>query len=167
MIACPEDRLEELYRLRASVWLSEGAKPSAFGDGRWTDARDASRQHWIAICNGTVIGGASLSIHASLADVEEPEAYLPYDLPQRGPVAAPARVIVNRVWRGRSPVFALLDAQDRASRAAGAALAVRQASRRMQPLLERRGWRHHGPAPFDPRFPHEQFAVMSWVPGPP
>jgi hypothetical protein len=58
----------------------------------------------------------------------------------------------------------LLDRQDAAARAAGAVLAVRQASPGMRRLLERRGWQAHGPGPVDPRFPGVEFTVMSLVP---
>lgn len=165
VIRCPPQQREALYRLRASVWLEEGADPSAFSGGFWTDARDESRQHWVALHEGEVVAGASLSIHGSLRDVEEAQAYLVYSLPDRSPIAAPARVVVRRDWRGRGVLQKLLDAQDEAALAAGAVLAVRQASRMMRPLLERRGWRYHGPGPQDPRFPCETFSVMSFQPG--
>lgn len=102
IMSCPPDRLDALFRLRASVWLAEGAAPEAFVDNRWTDARDAARQHWIALHQGDVVAGASLSIHASLREAEEAEAYLAYGLPEAGPVAVPARVIVRRDWRARA-----------------------------------------------------------------
>ncbi|GMW06903.1 MAG: GNAT family N-acetyltransferase [Gammaproteobacteria bacterium] len=165
IIACPPERREALYRLRAAVWLDEGASPAAFDAGQWTDARDATRRHWIALHQDEVIAGASLSIHDGLRQVEEAEAYLAYDLPEDGPVAVPARVVVHRDWRGRGVVQRLLDIQEEAARDSRAVLAVRQASRMMRPLLARRGWRYHGPGPQDPRFPREQFAVMSWLPG--
>lgn len=167
VIPCPPERLDELYRLRAAVWIGEGADPAAFPAGHWSDARDARRRHWIALHDGVVVAGASLSLHRALHEIEEAEAYAPYGLPDDGPVAAPARVVVRRDWRGRGIVGQLLDAQDGAAREAGALLAVRQASRMMRPLLARRGWRYHGPAPHDPRFPGEEFSVMSLVPGPP
>ncbi len=162
IISCPPEQRGALFRLRARVWLAEGAAPKAFGaDGRWTDARDAERQHWVALHEGEVVAGASLSIHANLREAEEAEAYLAYGLPETGPIAAPARLIVRRDWRGRGLAQKLLEVQEQAARAAGASLAVRQASHMLRPLLERRGWHCHGPAPLDARFPLERFSVMS------
>ena len=158
---CPPGRLDELFRLRASVWLAAGADPTAFPDGRWQDARDAGRQHWIAIANDEIVGGASLGICATLADMHQPEAYHGAGLATAGVVAAPDRLVVRADWRGRYVVQRLLEAQEAAARAAGAVIAARQASRMLRPILLRRGWREHGPAPHDARFPHEQFTVMS------
>ena len=163
VIPCPQERREELYRLRATVWVAEGADPAAFVGGAWTDPRDTQRRHWIVIHEGEVIAGASLSVHPTLHEVEEAEAYFAYHLSAWGPVAAPARVIVHPEWRGRGLAEQLLGAQDEAAREAEAILAVRQASRAMRRLLERRGWQYHGPGPFDARFPHEEFGVMSLV----
>jgi GNAT superfamily N-acetyltransferase len=165
VIPCPPEHREALYRLRARVWVEGGADPAAFAGGRWSDPRDELRRHWIALHEGEVVAGASLSIHPCLREVEEAEAYLGFGLPEAGAVAAPARVVVRRDWRGRGLLQRLLDAQDEAARAAGAALAVRQASRMMRPLLLRRGWRYHGPGPHDSRFPREEFSVMSFLPG--
>jgi len=161
LMHCPPDELDALFRLRASVWVNEGADRAAFSQGLWTDDRDAMRQHWIVVGAGEIVAGASFSVHASLRDVEEAAAYLAYGLPEAGPVAAPARVVIRRDWRGRGVLRMLLDAQDQAAFEAGAVLAVRQASSRMRVALVRRGWRHHGPSHHDRRFPLESFAVMS------
>jgi hypothetical protein len=158
---CPADRLDELFRLRASVWLAAGADPAAFPDGRWQDARDARRQHWIAVAGDEVVGGASLGVYATLDDMHQPEAYHGVGLVTPGPVAGPDRLVVRADWRGRYVVQRLLDAQETAARASGAVIAARQASRMLRPILLRRGWREHGPAPHDARFGGEQFTVMS------
>lgn len=160
---CPPSRLTELFRLRATVWLEQGAIPDAFPNGEWRDALDDRRQHWVALVAGEIVGGASLTIHASLDSVHQVETYRLYAIPEHGPIAAPDRVVVRRDWRGRGIVQRLLDLQDTTARAAGAILAVRQASAMLKPLLLRRGWRDHGPALPDARFPREEFSVVSLV----
>lgn len=150
-----------MFRLRAAVWIGEGADPAAFPGGEWRDARDASRLHWIILDDERVVATASFSIHSELAAVEEGEVYFAAGLSTTGQVAAPARVTVAATHRGRGLAPALLDVQDAAAVAAGAVLAVRQASPSMRRLLERRGWREHGPGPWDARFPSVQFTVMS------
>lgn len=158
---CDPLRLGELYALRARVWIGEGADPAAFPRGLWTDAHDPHRLHWVALDHGRLVGGASLGLHATLAEVDEPEAYRMMPPPPPGLIAAPARVVVEPDHRGGGIAQALLDRQDAAARAAGAVIAVRQASPAMRRLLERRGWRVHGPGPADPRFPGVDFTVMS------
>jgi hypothetical protein len=149
-----------MFRLRASVWIGEGADPTAFPGGEWRNERDASRLHWIVLDGDRVVATASLGICAALADVEEGDAYVRAGLSSPGPVAAPARVTVAADCRGRGLVQDLLNVQDAAAVEAGAVLAVRQASPSMRPLLERRGWQAHGPGPWDARFP-VQFTIMS------
>lgn len=160
VVACPPERLAEMFRLRAAVWIHEGADPAAFPDGEWREPRDASRLHWIAIDQDRVVATASLSLHAQLADVEEGHVYLEANLASSGPVAAPARLTIAPEYRGGRLARALLDAQDAAAAGAGATLSVRQASPSLRPMLERRGWIAHGAGPVDPRFP-VLFTVMS------
>ena len=161
-LECPAERLPELYALRATVWLAEGAYPGAFPKGTWSDHHDSFRRHWIVLNDdGRVVAGASLAIYEHLRQIDEPEAYEKYALATEGPVAAPARVVVHPANRASGIAQRLLDVQDDAARAAGATLAVRQASPVMRRLLERRGWHHHGPGPEDPRFPRTEFSVMS------
>jgi len=160
LMPCPPERLNEMFRLRATVWIGEGADPASFPDGEWRNERDASRLHWIVLEEDRVVATASLGLYTRLVDVEEGEAYVSAGLLSLGPVAAPARVTVAAGCRGRGLVRALLDAQDTAAIEAGAVLAVRQASPAMRPLLERRGWQTHGPGPSDARFP-VQFTIMS------
>jgi GNAT superfamily N-acetyltransferase len=161
IVPCPSERLAEMFRLRATVWIGEGTDPAAFPRGEWRDERDASRMHWIALAGDRVVGTASLSIHRTLDEVEEGEVYVKAGLSVADLVAAPARVTVHADHRGRGLVDALLDVQDGAARAAGAAMSVRQASPSMRRILERRGWRVHGPGPWDWRFPTIGFTVMS------
>jgi predicted GNAT family N-acyltransferase len=160
VVACPPERLTEMFRLRAAVWIHEGANPAAFPEGEWREPRDASRLHWIVIDKNRVVATASLSLHSELADVEEGHVYLEARLSSSGPIAAPARVTIAPEYRGGGLVRALLDAQDAAAVESGATLCVRQASPTLRPLLERRGWIAHGAGPVDPRFP-VLFTVMS------
>jgi len=161
IVFCEPERLPDLYALRARVWVGEGADPAAFPEGRWSDGHDPHRRHWVALDGTRIIAGASLGIHPTLAELDEPEAYWMLDLAGAGPIAAPARVVVDAAYRGSGLAQALLDRQDEAARAAGALLAVRQASPPMRRLLERRGWEYHGAGPTDPRFPGTEFSVMS------
>jgi len=161
IVSCDPDRLTELFELRARVWIAEGADPSAFPDGAWSDAADAHRIHWVVLDRERIVAAASTCFHSTLAEVEEPEAYLSIPTPPPGIIAVPARVVVDGAYRGRGIAESLLNRQDQAARDAGAGLAVRQASPAMKRILERRGWRDHGPAPADPRFPTTQFCVMS------
>jgi acetyltransferase (GNAT) family protein len=160
VVACPPERLTEMFRLRAAVWIHEGADPAAFPGGEWREPRDASRLHWIAVDQNRVVATASLSLHSQLADVEEGHVYLQAELSSSGPVAAPARLTIAPEYRGGGLVRALLDAQDAAAAESGATLSVRQASPSLRPVLERRGWIAHGAGPIDPRFP-VLFTVMS------
>ncbi len=161
LVVCPPERLAEMFRLRAAVWTADEADPAAFPGGEWRDERDALRLHWIVLNEDRVVAAASLSLHASLAEVEEGEVYLRAGLSSPGPIAALARVTVSADCRGRGLAQALLDAHDGAALEARATLAVCQASPSMRRLLERRGWREHGPGPWDARFPGVQFTVMS------
>lgn len=161
LTVCPPERMAEMFRLRAQVWIGEGADPAAFPEGAWRDDRDAARLHWIVLDEDRVVATASLTVHAALADVEEGEVYLCTGLSHRTPIAAPARVAVAADYRGRGLAQALLDAQDAAARAANAVVAVRQASPPMRRLLNRRSWAEHGPGPWDARFPGVPFTVMS------
>lgn len=158
---CDPSRFDELFAFRASVWIAEGADPSAFPGGSWSDAEDAHRIHWIALDDNRIIGAASIGFHSALSEVPEPEAYVAVPACQPGVIAAPARVVVDGAYRGLGVASDLLDHQDKAARDAHAVLAVRQASPAMKRLLERRGWRDHGPGPADPRFPGVSFTVMS------
>ncbi|PKQ16486.1 MAG: hypothetical protein CVT67_04975 [Actinobacteria bacterium HGW-Actinobacteria-7] len=161
IVLCDPDRLKDLFEFRARVWIGEGVDPLAFPDGAWSDAADAHRIHWTVLDDRRIVGAASTCFHATLAEVEEPEAYILLPTPPAGVIAVPARVVVDPAYRGRGIAAALLDTQDQAARDAGAGLAVRQASPAMARILERRGWRDHGPAPADPRFPTTAFRVMS------
>jgi GNAT superfamily N-acetyltransferase len=161
IVACEGSRLAQLYEFRARVWTDEGADPLAFPGGSWSDDRDASRLHWVALDGDRIVGAASLGLCTSLAEMEEPEAYAALPTPPRGTIAAPARVVVDAAYRGRGLADALLDRQDAAAREAGAVIALRQASPAMVRILERRGWCSHGPGPADPRFPGVVFTVMS------
>lgn len=161
VVLCDPDRLRELYELRARVWIEEGADPAAFPDGSWSNAADAHRTHWVVLDDDRIVGGASASFHSTMADLEEPEAYVAIPTPPPGIIAAPARVVVDSAYRGQGIAGALVDRQDQTARDAGAVLAVRQASPAMTRILERRGWRDHGLAPADARFPGIPFAVMS------
>jgi hypothetical protein len=161
LLECPPDRLDELFRLRCTVWLGEGADPAAFPDREWRDPIDGIRRHWIALSGGQVVAVASLSVHASFEEIHQGEAYLQYGLYSEGPIAAPARVAVLRGHRSLAVINGLLGQQDAAAREAGAVLAVRQASPRLRPHLLRRGWREHGPGLSDARFPGVLFTVMS------
>lgn len=167
VVRCPPERLGELFALRARVWILEGADPSAFAEGRWTDGHDEHRAHWVVLEGGRLIAGASMSMHETLTELDEPEAYAGLELPANGRIAAPARVIVDTAYRGTGIAQALLDAQDHAARAGGAVIAVRQASPAMRRLLERRGWQSHGPGPADARFPGVEFSVMTLALGNP
>jgi GNAT superfamily N-acetyltransferase len=149
-----------MFKLRAAVWIAEGADPTAFPGGEWREPRDESRLHWIVLDQNRVVATASLSLHSELADVEEGDVYLQASLSSSGPVAAPARLTIAAEYRGRGLVRALLDAQDAAAIESGATLAVRQASPSLRPVLERRGWTAHGAGPIDARFP-VLFTVMS------
>jgi GNAT superfamily N-acetyltransferase len=162
VLDCPPERLEELFALRARVWIDEGADPRAFPAGQWSDAHDPHRQHWMVLdAAGAMIAGASLAVHTSMDDVDEAAAYRSVPFAGPGLVAAPARVVVVAAHRGAGLAQSLLDRQDEAARAAGAVIAVRQASPAMRRLLERRGWRYHGAGPADARFPGVAFSVMS------
>jgi GNAT superfamily N-acetyltransferase len=161
IIRCDADRLVDLFAFRARVWTEEGADPSAFPGGSWSDAADDRRMHWIALVEDRIVGAASISFHDSLAEVDEPHAYRMLASPQAGIIAAPARVVVDGAHRGRGIADAMLDRQDQAAREAHAVFAVRQASPAMRRLLLRRGWREHGPGPADARFPGVVFSVMS------
>lgn len=161
VLVCPAARLDDVFRLRAAVWIGDGADPAAFPDAEWRDERDPRRLHWIVEDDGRLVAAASLGLHDRLADVEDAELFLRAGLSSRGRVAAPARVTVRPQYRGRGVAEALLDAQDAAARAAGATLAVGQASPSMRRLLERRGWQAHGEGPWDVRFPGVEFTVMS------
>jgi len=161
VVDCPPERWPELFALRARVWIDEGADPSAFPSGKWTDAHDALRRHWMVLdARGELIACASLAIHASLDDVDEADAYRSVPFTRTGLIAAPARVVVESSHRGAGIAQALLDTQDVAASAAGAVLGVRQASPAMRRLLERRGWQYHGAGPVDARFPGVDFSVM-------
>lgn len=161
ILTCGPDRLAELFKFRARVWIGEGADPVAFPDGSWSDDADAHRLHWVVLDDNRIIAAASMSLHSSLSEVQEPEAYATIPTPPTGVIAAPARVVVDAAYRSHGIATALLDQQDKAAREADAVLAVRQASPAMSRLLVRRGWRDHGPGPTDPRFPGVQFTVMS------
>ena len=161
VVVCDPNRLPEVYALRARVWIEEGAHPASFPEGCWTDSRDAHRMHWVVLDGDRIVACASLGIYATLAEVDEPDAYRMIAPPRSGFIAAPARVVVESAYRGRGFAQRLLDRQDDAARAAGAVLAVRQASPAMRRLLERRGWQYHGPGPADPRFPGVEFSVMA------
>ncbi len=161
IVECPPERLTALFALRARVWIQEGADAGAFPDNCWTDAHDRHRKHWVVLDADRLVAGASLGIYSTLTEVDEPEAYRMIEPPSSGRIAAPARVVVESVYRGRGVAQALLDTQDAEARALGAVLAVRQASPAMRRLLERRGWRYHGPGPADLRFPGVAFSVMS------
>jgi GNAT superfamily N-acetyltransferase len=161
VVICPAERLPDLYALRARVWIGEGADPAAFPDGCWTDAHDGLRRHWVVLDGERIVAGASLAVHANLAGIDEPDAYRLVTPPRSGWIAAPARVVVESDYRGYGLAQMLLDKQDEAARTEKAVLAVRQASPAMRRLLERRGWKYHGPGPADPRFPGVAFSVMS------
>jgi GNAT superfamily N-acetyltransferase len=162
-------RRVEIYRLRTEVWrLTSGVNGDAFPDGLWQDPIDDAAQHWIvADDNDRIVAAARLSLHEILDDVTQPFQYQRYGVAIRGLIASPDRVVVHPSAQGLGLGQRLLDAQDAAARAAGAAGAVRQASPSMARLLVRRGWRLIGPALDDDRFPGVEFTVAAreFIPG--
>ena len=83
LMPCPPERLNEMFRLRATVWIGEGADPASFPGGEWRNERDASRLHWIVLEEDRVVATASLGLYPRLVDVEDGEAYV-----ERGAVIA-------------------------------------------------------------------------------
>ncbi len=153
--------LEAIYRLRAAVWRETGdIAQAAFADGSWSDDHDAASMHWVVRAGDELVAAARLSVHDRLDDVPEAEQYTAAGLRLEGRIAAPARVVVASAARRVGLASQLLDTQDAAARDAGCAFAVRQSSPAMSRLLERRGWRGHGPAGIDERFPGVRFDVM-------
>jgi GNAT superfamily N-acetyltransferase len=155
--------LEEIGVFRVEVWRATLGQPALFGDGRWLDELDRVSRHWvIRDRDGRLVGAARLSLHASLDEVPEAEEYARFALSLRGPLAAPARVVVCPSAQGAGLGRQLLDCQEQAARRAGARSAVRQASPAMARLLARRGWQIAGPACPDPRLPGVIFQVASF-----
>lgn len=161
VLPCPPERLDEVCRLRASVWIRAGADAAAFPDGVWRTARDPRSQHWIALAGNVVVGCASFCVSPKLDDVHQFETYELYGIAGRGPFGEQAGLVIHEEHRGRGILRHLLDHQDEAARRAGCEIALRQASRALVPTLRRRGWHLHGPAIHDARFPNEEFSVMS------
>jgi GNAT superfamily N-acetyltransferase len=159
------EQVDEICRFRAAVWLaSQGANPVAFPSGSWRDPIDDGARHWVARdSNGNLLAAARFAIHDQLEDMIEHREYRRYYLEAHGPIAAPDRVVVAPAAQGQGLASQLLAIQHKAATAAGAVCALRQASPRMVRLLRHRGWRMHGPASIDPRFPGVTFTVASFI----
>lgn len=157
--------IEEVCRFRAAVWMAtDGVDPAAFPCGSWRDPIDDVAQHWVCRdARGTLLAACRLTIHDRLEEIVERHEYQRYGIKVLGAIAAPDRVVVAPAAQGQGLASRLLDMQHAAARAAGAACALRQASPRMVRLLERRGWRLHGPAGIDRRFPGVPFEVASYT----
>ena len=153
------DVITEICRFRVSVWREEHQLAyGAFPAGEWRDECDDSALHWLLRDSRQRLAAAGrLTMHDSLAEVDQCHEYSRFELDLAGPVAAPDRVVVARFARGHGLGRQLLDLQDAAAHARGAAYAVRQASPRMAQLLANRGWEVLGPASADPRFPDVDF----------
>lgn len=152
----------EICRFRVSVWRDEtgGISAAFFPDGIWHDAHDDTGLHWAIHCGqGRLAASARLTLHGTIADVDDADDFVRYGVHLPGPIAAPARVVVRRNARNRGLAKQLLVVQEQAAQEAGARYAVRESSPAMTRLLSRRGWKILGPASPDPRFPGVAFQV--------
>jgi GNAT superfamily N-acetyltransferase len=155
-------QIDAICRLRARVWrVANGIAQNAFPDGVWRDPYDDLAVHWMVHDEGRLIAAARLLLHERIEDAIEAFQYARYAIRWQGLIAAPDHVVVCPSAQGRGIASLLLAAQEEMARADGATFAIRQASPRMVQLLVRRGWRLHGPALPDARFPGVSFTVAS------
>lgn len=94
--------LEAIGRLRAQVWRAEDEMTmKIFGDADiWTDPVDSQAYHWVVYLRGELVASARLSIHASIADAPNSEAFLDFGIQAKGPIASINRLVVAKSTRG-------------------------------------------------------------------
>ena len=115
--------LDQVFKLRADVWMALGASSDHFPGGVWTDDHDlVCCRHWVALDEANKVAGAArLCIHESVR--EFPERHLfegaPLDLPS--PIGLLSRLVVRPGFRGRGLAKQFDRARIQASRAAGCA----------------------------------------------
>jgi GNAT superfamily N-acetyltransferase len=155
--------IDDICRFRARVWqATAGVADGAFPGGIWRDEHDDAAMHWIVRDEqGRILGAARLLLLDHLYDVPEAFQYQRFEIEPQGLIAAPDKVVVCPSAQRRGIASALLAAQDDAAIAAGATVAIRQASPRMARLLADRGWQLLGPALPDRRFPGIEFVVAT------
>jgi GNAT superfamily N-acetyltransferase len=156
-------QIDEICRFRLQVWQATGGvAQNAFPGGVWRDNYDDLAVHWMVRDEeGRLIAAARLLLHERIEDAIEAFQYARFGIHWQGIIAAPDHVVVCPSAQGRGIAAMLLAAQDKMAQADGATFAVRQASPRMVQLLVRRGWRLHGAALPDLRFPGVSFTVAT------
>lgn len=153
--------LDRIGRLRAEVWSqTEGIAEHAFSAGQWRDEYDDEAQHWIVLGdNHRLVAAARQNYAHGIENIAEAHQYIRYGLQPAGLIATPARIVVHSSARRQGIAWKLLNTQQEAAVAKGAAIAMRQASKPMMPLLTRMGCEFLGPALVDPKFPGVEFTV--------
>lgn len=88
------DLLAEVYRLRVRAWTARNAAFPA-GIESWSDAFDATAQHFVVVADRHPVAAARLTLHASPAEAPDGELYGAMDRADApAPVAAFSRLVV-------------------------------------------------------------------------
>jgi GNAT superfamily N-acetyltransferase len=91
--------LEQIGELRVRAWLTE--TPQAAEMTTWLEQFDKSSRHWVFLRNGAPVAAARLSIHASIVEAPDSEAFEDTTSDQfPAPIASFNRLVVHPSVRG-------------------------------------------------------------------
>jgi len=153
--------IDRICRFRVEIWRRTGLVADwAFPDGTWRDALDDVAEHYAYFDGDALVCSTRVSMFATMDEMPDADHYRALGLQLRGPILMPERLVVAPEWRRTGLPAQIGDFCLRRARELGANLILTEASPRTVPFLLRRGRRHLGPGPFDPRFPEVRFELI-------
>lgn len=91
--------LDRIFRLRVDAWREHVAVPD--GMVEWRDHHDEVGRHFAILCGDEPVAAARLTVHSSIEDLPEADAYRGILASNPVPVAAFSRCVVHPEYRGR------------------------------------------------------------------
>jgi GNAT superfamily N-acetyltransferase len=91
--------LEQVYKLRIMAWQGKVEIPSY--QTQWIDPEDGLAQHWAIILEQQVVAAARLSMHATVAELPDPEGYVGVLSELPDPIGSLNRCVVHPDFRHR------------------------------------------------------------------
>jgi predicted GNAT family N-acyltransferase len=91
--------LEQIYQLRAEVWIAEGSNPASFPDGKLYDTHDTHAFHSIIKQGTQIIAAARFCLHDSIQELPHYDQFNHIKLELPTPVASFNRLLVLQQYR--------------------------------------------------------------------
>jgi predicted GNAT family N-acyltransferase len=141
-----EQLMDEIARLRFSVWNDLVSESTRNSPADWVDSLDARSEHYVIFDRDTVVGAARLSFHQSAASVPDIHA-ITSDVPDWSPsfpIASINRLVVSPQSRGKRAAKALDLTRINRARDFGAKHIIGLASRWRVPQLAQLDFEERG-----------------------